>query len=177
MLFRDAFISILHLTLRFRYADELSWEVHFGYADELSWKMWYPETCPFLFCMVFFCILAMSCRWTELGDIQHLEMLVIDVHTIFRVFWVGRIGLRPFWDHLEVSKGFRTVLRGFALIIVEFVHWFIARSLTDSPRNVLGFSPKWRLEPLFVWGWKPLLRDGSWWEKTFLYWDKWHILN
>ena len=82
------------------------------------------------------------CRWTELGDIQHLEMLVIDVHTIFR-------GLLSWANWFETSlrscekfrRGLELFCEGFALIIVEFVHWFIARSLTGSPWNVLGFLP------------------------------------
>ena len=193
-----AFIFVLHGVLHFGYVDELSLSWKICYLEMLSflysmvfwldwsslWLRWLAERFDAEWCIQ----VGMRC-------IQHLEMPITDtygedydpwesslslsslvyryVHHLQRFSELEEFVSNRFWDRLRkfrrVSSCFARVFF-VALIIIEFVRWFIARSLTGSPRSVLGFLPKWWPKPSFVWGWKPLLRDGSWWEKTFLSW-------
>ena len=72
-------------------------------------------------------------------DIQHLEMLIVVVHTIFKSFlsWMNLFEtvLRTFEI---VSKAFEL---DFACDSLKFVHLFIGRSLTFEPEMLLGFLP------------------------------------
>ena len=62
----------------------------------------------------------------------HCLRLYIDIPTIFRAFLSWKTLFETVLRSFETFRRFRTILRGSALAIVEFVHWFIARSLIGS---------------------------------------------
>ena len=164
-----AFIFVLHGVLHFGYVDELSLSWKICYLEMLSflysmvfwldwsslWLRWLAERFDAEWCIQ----VGMRC-------IQHLEMPITDtygedydpwesslslsslvyryVHHLQRFSELEEFVSNRFWDRLRkfrrVSSCFARVFF-VALIIIEFVRWFIARSLTGSPRSVLGFLP------------------------------------